>query len=636
MTKVHHQRVGEVPRLRVDEVGEALLVSVNGVHPATAAVARALPTEVGRICVVMTDPALAYHPELGHRLCRWVPVRFEAIRLIAPCAAVADHSGRIPAQELSELLETDVVAPVGELVAVPGGALYALPSTPGAADGQWLRYRPGRPPLNAGWRFPLPDWERALADFTDPGIPEITVDQIPSGLWLRRSHSPLGPVDPTDLAFAAQVEPDSVTLLVSRPGDPPLSATALRRVIEALPAGIRDRLVVTPYGDHPVVDGPLGAVASAAAGRTLRVRTGLPLHLAGRGQQVTAVGADGSPTWIPFAREVAWRPHGGGRILSWAAPAEQLLPAGPAQFMLNERWVVEVLEAGLWIREANRTEGASLIRRLPLESEHCTVVIGVGDEDQLPPPWRAVDRLLRRLSPDAFSRLRLAVPAAAGEWFAEATAKGLRRIQRGVAPLLLTSAGRLLTQHGGERGYPADTTVPGGTTNAAPTGTSRPPTDTRARRVRKPADEASYLLRYVDEIRRAQAWDEMPPGPAPAPVPPASPIHRMPPAAQPPSPASRVPAGQAAAGPPTAPPSPNRRQHDAGAPSVGGGHQREPRLPAPVDVPAASPVSVVVPVAVVAADRDAGVEPAAHPARRAAVTPMDAETTGRPNGEAQE
>ncbi|MBO4209041.1 hypothetical protein [Micromonospora echinofusca] len=634
MTKVHHQRIGEMPRLRVDEVGDALLVSVNGVHPATAAVARALPTEAGRICVVMTDPALAYHPELGHRLCRWVPVRYESVRLIAPCAAVADQSGRIPAQELSELLETDVVAPVGELVAVPGGTLYALPSTPGTADRRWLRYRPGRPPLNAGWRFPQPDWERALTEFTEPGIPEVTVEQIPSGLWIRRSHSPLGPVDPTDLAFAAQVEPDSVTLLVSRPGDPPLPATALRRVIEALPAGIRDQLVVTPYGDNPVADGPLGAVASAAAGRTLRVRAGLPLQLAGRGPQVTAIGADGSPAWIPFAREVAWRPHGGGRILSWTAPAEQLLPAGPAQFMLNERWVVEVLEAGLWIREANRSEGASVVRRLPLEAEHCTVVVGVGDEDQLPPPWRAVDRLLRRLAPDALARLRLAVPAAAGKWFAEATAKGLRRLPHGAPPLLLTSTGRLLAQDSGEHRAPVEPTAPGVSTTATPTTTSRQPADTSGRRVRKPVDEASYLLRYVDEIRRAQAWDEVPPAPAPAPAAPGSPTHRTSSAVPPSTPAPPGPPGQATAGAPTAPPAPHHRRHDEEAPSVPGEHRRKLDLPAPVDVPTAAPVSVVVPVAVVPADRDAGAEPTAHPARRATVAPPDGETTGRPNGEA--
>ncbi|MER7415948.1 hypothetical protein ABT346_04030 [Micromonospora peucetia] len=599
MIKPQRQGGGEVARLRVDEVGDALLVSVNGVHPATAAVTRGLPTETGRICVVMTDPALAYHPDLGYRLCRWVPARYEAVRLISPCAGMADQSGRIPAQHLCELIEADVVAPVGELVAVPGGTMYALTGGADGAEGQWLRYRPGRPPLGAGRRFPLPEWERDLADAADPGIPEITVEQIPAGLWVHRSHSPAGPVEPTDLAFAVPIQPDTVTLLVSRPGDPPLAAADLRRTIEAIPAALRERLVVTPYGDNPVADGALGATASAAANRTLRVRTGLALHLSGRGAQVTAVGMDGTPTWIPFAREIAWRPHGGGRILSWTAPTDQLLPAGPAQFMLNERWLVEVLEAGLWIREVNRTEGAAVIRRLPLEAEHCTVVIGVGDEDQAAPPWRAVDRLLHRLPGEALARLRLAVPAEAGQWFAEDMAKGLRRILRGVAPLVLSPAGRLLGPTGEE---------PGRRTSSAssePTEQLAAPARAGAAGVpgrRKPTsvDEISSLLNYVDQIRQAPAWDELPGEPGPSRSPVATP--------------TRPSHGRAAEG-------------NAQATSPTDGRQAVPRPPAPpvvVPVPQSAPVVVVAAsVAVAPSEREAGPAPTARPARRAAVSPVD-------------
>ncbi|WP_405095609.1 hypothetical protein [Micromonospora sp. NBC_01412] len=609
MIRGQRQGAGEVPRLRVDEVGDALLVSVNGVHPATAAVTRALPTETGRICVVMTDPALAYHPDLGYRLCRWVPTRYEAVRLISPCAGMADQSGRIPAQHLCELVEADVIAPVGELVAVPGGTLYALAGGADGTDGQWLRYRPGRPPLGAGRRFPLPEWERELADVADPSIPEVTVEQIPAGLWVRRSHSPAGPVEPTDLAFAVPVQPDTVTLLVSRPGDPPLPAADLRRTIEAIPAALRERLVVTPYGDTPVADGALGATASAAANRTLRVRTGLALHLSGRGAQVAAVGVDGAPTWIPFAREIAWRPHGGGRILSWTAPTDQLLPAGPAQFMLNERWLVEVLEAGLWIREVNRTEGAAVIRRLSLEAEHCTVVIGVGDEDQAAPPWRAVDRLLHRLPGEALARLRLAVPAAAGQWFAEDMTKGLRRTLRGLAPLVLTPAGRLLGPAGEEPGRRPSSA-------SEPTGQSAPPAGAVAagvpgRRKSTSVDEISSLLSYVDQIRQAPAWDELPGESGP----PRSPV----------APPARPSLGRAAEG-----------NAQATSPTDDGQAVLRPPAP-PVVVPQSAPVVVVAaPVAVAPSEREAGPEPAPRPARRAAASQVDGDADGMANEEAPE
>ncbi|MGW0434745.1 hypothetical protein ACWDV4_19690 [Micromonospora sp. NPDC003197] len=604
MTTVQHQRSTGPQRLRVDEVGDVLLVSVGGVHPATAAVARALPAEAGRISVVMPDADLAYHPDLVPRLCRWVPVRYESVRLVAPCAATADPSGRIPAQALCELLEADVVAPDGELIAVPGGALYVLPTGAARTDGQWWRYRPGRTPLVAGRRFPTPEWERDLADLPEPGIPEVTVEQIPAGLWVRRSRGRAGPVEPADLAYAIPIQSESVTMLVSRPGDAPLRATDLRRMIEVMPASLLERIVVTPYGDTPVADGELGAVASVAANRTLRVRTGLPIRLSGRGQQVAAIGADGMPTWTPFAREIAWRPHGGGRVLSWTAPAEQLLPAGSAQLMLNERWLVEIIEAGLWIREMNRTEGASTVRQLPLLAEHCTVVIGVGDEDQAQPPWRAIDRLLRRLPPEAQSRLRLAVPAAAGEALAEALVKGLRRILQGVSLLVLTGGGRLVgpgaaqaTDHSGQTVVdPAEHTSPTETRSSA-----------SSRRGRAAVDEVGRLLHYVDQIRRAPAWDELPTQRAAEPTQPAVELTKR-----------------------AAEPAPGRAE-SVPRPVEASAHRPEP-APSP-PVPVEVPVVVPVPVVVTSSDAEAGPEPAARPARGPATPPAEADPVGQPNEE---
>ena len=222
------------------------------------------------------------------------------------------------------------------------------------------------------------------------------MEEIPAGLWVRWPGDPARTPDPTDLGFAIPVQSTAMAMLVSRAGDPPLRTADLRRLVEAMPDSLRDRLVVIPYGDRPT-DGPVGAVVSLAANRTLRVRTGLPLRLAGRGSQVVAVDAAGEPTWTPFAREISWRPQGGARIHSWTPPADQLLPAGPAQYLLNERWIVEILEAGLWIREIDRTDGAALVRQLPLDAEHCTLVVGVAESQQTPPPWRAIERLVSRL-----------------------------------------------------------------------------------------------------------------------------------------------------------------------------------------------------------------------------------------------
>jgi len=496
-------------RLRVEEIGRSLLVSVNSVHIGCRSVAGALPADPGRVCVVMPDAAVAADPELAARLRDWVPMRYESVRLVAPRAAVASPgASQPPAQTLCDLLDAEVIAPDGELAAVPGGHLFVPAGPDGSARG-WWRFRPGRPPQLGGRRYPVPEWERALADFAETGVAELAIEEIPAGLWVHRTGGPAG--RPDDLAFAVTPQPDTVALLVSRPGDQPLRAADLRRVVAQTPERLRDRLVVIPYGDHPVADAPLGAVVSLALNRTLRVSTGLPLPLAGRGNQVTAVGADGEPAWTPFAREVSWRPHGGARILSWGTPADQLLPAGPAQFLLNDRWVVEVVEAGLWIHEIDRAEGASLIRQLPLEAEHCTVVIGVCDDAQRPPPWRAIRRLLRRLPEQAYSRLRLTVPAPAGEWFASAVTRGCRRLLRERPITVLTLSGAVLPWGAApaarRRVVRRERVEP---SRSQPVVPSRRPTAVAA----TPANDVSKLLDFVDQIRRTPAWDEMPAQPA--------------------------------------------------------------------------------------------------------------------------
>ena len=111
---------------------------------------------------------------------------------------------------------------------------------------------------------------------------------------------------------------------------------------------------------------------------------------------------------------------------------------------LNERWIVEILEAGLWIREIDRTDGAALVRQLPLDAEHCTLVVGVAESQQTPPPWRAIERLVSRLPRQAQERIRVAVPAAAGEWLASAAVHGCRRIMRGGPLAVITPGGQLV------------------------------------------------------------------------------------------------------------------------------------------------------------------------------------------------
>jgi hypothetical protein len=429
----------DVLRPHVRQVGNCLVVSFGWSAHKEKALARSLPAEEGRVAVVVGHLGPEVIPELAEELQRWVPFGWESVRLVAARAATANEDATPPAQELAEMLSVEVIAPDGRLLSVPGGALFVLRGRGQETLGSWWRFRPGRAPEMTGRRFPTPAWERELGTFTDPGIPDAVVEELPCGLWLHRPGEPR----PGDLAYALPINPAGMTVVVSHACDPPVPSSAVQRLIQALPEGLHDHLVLVPYGDEPVSGARLGTVASLAANQTLQVRNGMPLSIKGRGTQVVAVGQDGVPTWRPFVRDLAWRPHGGSRILNWVPPADNLLPAGEGQLLVTPRWLVEVTEAGLWVREHDRVDGASLVRQLPLRSKYCTVVVGVEGDNPSHPPWRAIVAMLRRLPADARRRLRLVLPYTSDDRIAQVARRSCHRLLRGRPLYVLTAAGRL-------------------------------------------------------------------------------------------------------------------------------------------------------------------------------------------------
>src|SRR5579859_1413830 len=241
--------------MRIDPVGRCLLVSVGRIRRSARRMARRLPAEPDRLAVVMPDADVTLMPELAYRLRRWVPGEWESVRLIAGEGAIGGADGRSGAQELADMLGVEVIAPDGNLVVLPDGTLFVRDERSRNGPGAWWRFRPGRTPEATGRRFPAPHWEADLGAFTDPAIPGVEVEQIPAGLWVHWPRRTRG----TDLAYAVPVRESSIALVVSRAGDPPLRAAAVRQLVQAIPDALRERLLVIPYGDEPVADVRLGA-----------------------------------------------------------------------------------------------------------------------------------------------------------------------------------------------------------------------------------------------------------------------------------------------------------------------------------------------------------------------------------------
>jgi hypothetical protein len=450
-------RVGDARHFRVEAAGECLLASVGDPDRGVRSVAGLLPREVDRVAVVMSAAHLHLLPELARNLSRLVPARWPAVRLVVANAALSRGGAAPPAQGLAEWLGVEVIAPAGELLWVPGGSLFVVGGAPSSASAptirrEWWSFRPRQRSVPMGRRFPEPEWERDVAAVVTAEFDDVVVDEIPAGLWLRRP----GPVEPTDLAFAIPAQPSSVTLLVSRPGQPPLPEATVRNVVGVVADAVRDRLVAVPYGDLPVTGEPLGAIVSTVTVRESRVSTGLPLDTPGEARCVVAVGADGVPTWRPFALEFNWHPHHGPQVCNWIAPSDRLLPLGPGQWALDDRWLIEVVAAGFWVRQVHSLAGASMIRQLPLDSQFCSVIVGGLDLNAGSPPLRGMVQFLRQLPPDAHSRLRVASALGASPEMTRALAKIRAKVGAGAA-WVLTDDGRLeraaeqIGQHGADR-----------------------------------------------------------------------------------------------------------------------------------------------------------------------------------------
>jgi hypothetical protein len=519
----------------LEPIEDGLLAAADGAAAIdeSAALARLLRRDPARLVVVVAGPAGPLVPDLARRLRPWVEQGWESIRLVASHAATA-AGGSPPGQELADRLSVEVVAPDGQLLAVPDGSLFVVNGTAAARPGAWLHFRPGRAPVPAGPRFPAPDWQPDLAGLALGGVDDIVVEQVPAGLW---AHRP-GVVELTDLAFAMPVEAHDVVLLVSRAGDRPLPATRLRSVVAALPGVVRERLVGVPYGAEPVAGARLGAVLAAAAGRSVRVRTGLTVQVDQRHRSVVAVDAGGVPTWRPLVHELAWSPDGTPpRVVRRADHVDDLFAVGLGQHALNERWLVELVEAGLWIRPLGRPLGAEVVRQLPLDARMCTVVVGAPGHSQVRPPWRAIGRLLRLLPDEVRSRLRLAVPADAGHRLAQAAARACRDELAGRPAYLIDSAGDLVplgsapsVPNSGAPDPPpdaprADAPRAGGPRGAGPivrAGRSRPD---------RSSQDAAGLVAYFSRLQADQessiGWEpaplaadgQVPPRRAPAPPP---------------------------------------------------------------------------------------------------------------------
>ncbi|TWG08525.1 hypothetical protein [Saccharopolyspora dendranthemae] len=329
-------------------------------------------------------------------------VGLPAIRLLSSRAGLAARGGSRPlALRLSEALGTEVVAPDGELLMLPGGELFSAGEQTG-----WVGFRPGRSKWHDGPRYPIPDWQDGLSTSlrTRPVDPRISVTPIPAGIWVRAAGQPPRPHG--DTGYQVPLSRNRLAIVVGAPGEPLPAPEALAAFVGGLPAPQRDTFGLIGYGPEPVSVRPLAQQLAELIGQPVHGCHAVPQYLPEGGQTWVVPDDSGQPSWLPFVLESTHQPGVPPTPRNWLPPVPGLTGAGTGTFWLQDGWLVDVLPAGLLVRPV-RVPVDPVASRLPVSPDAVNLVVSSAGGA---PPERvltAVERFVTDLPAEARERLRL-------------------------------------------------------------------------------------------------------------------------------------------------------------------------------------------------------------------------------------
>ncbi|MFJ8690486.1 hypothetical protein [Micromonospora wenchangensis] len=476
-----------------------------------------------------------------------LPRRRRGIRLVA-CGQRSDTAA-MAGQWLSERLNRTVIAPDGELVRGSAGALF-VHSKPGSG---WVRFRPGRPPAWDAKRYPTPLWDTAA---TERRASSSTgeIEPLPGGVWIHDVRTPEVVAEHRGRLVAdLPCQPDAMTVLLGCPGTEPLSLDDVVRFWRDLDPDNRLRTRFVQYGEVRMPQGEsFGQTLADQLGARVVCYPGVPIGAPGR-FEIRTVRADGVLGWPPFARELGYsprvHPHSLARrplLLSHRGPLRWTEEIAPRVYWYAPDAVVEVIEAGLWIRPADEPGNAERVRATPLDPEGITMIF-----DDTEPKRTA---RMRELATDLAARIDRAMGQPHALFPASVLVPGQR--PGGHAAATLTTASPPAPVAGAAPAPEAATEIPtvGITAVPGPIDLSPAPPAAPGIRVSTPAPASLP----VSAVLAVPAVRPAPPVPAATPAPETAPAPTaLPPPVTPPAPPAPVaPVAPVAPAAPVAPPAP--------------------------------------------------------------------------------
>ncbi|MFI6823166.1 hypothetical protein ACIBJE_19735 [Micromonospora sp. NPDC050187] len=304
-----------------------------------------------------------------------LPRRRRGIRLVA-CGERNDTAA-MAGQWLSERLNRTVIAPDGDLIRGAAGALF-VHSKPGSG---WVRFRPGKPPAWDSKRYPTPVWDSAA---TERRASSSTgeIEPLPGGVWIHDVRAPEVVAEHRGRLVAdLPCQSETMTVLLGCPGTEPLSLDDVVRFWRDLDPDSRLRARFVQYGEIRMPEGEsFGQTLADLLATKVVCYPGVPIGAPGK-FEIRTVRADGVLGWSPFALELGYspRPHPNSLarrplLLDHRGPLRWTEEIEPRVYWYAPDAVVEVIEAGLWVRPAEEPGNAERVRATPLDPEGITMI----------------------------------------------------------------------------------------------------------------------------------------------------------------------------------------------------------------------------------------------------------------------
>jgi len=344
-------------------VGNALVVHATGITAEARLLAMSLAVDP-EYDLVVADLPTDSPAGVWESLASAFPRGRRGVRLVL--ARQSSELGPLAGNWLSERLGRTVVAPVGVVSQAEDGSLF-VHSGPGSG---WVRFRRGRKPEWESKRFPRPSWDsRAVAELRQTGSGSVA-EPLPAGMWVR-PHGEDAWLNPSRarLSRALPCRSETLAVVLGGRGIPELALEDVGRFWATLPEDDRSRVRFVQYGPVSLPHGgTLGQALADLLDTEVVCYSGIPVGPA-KASEVFTLRSDGSHGWNTYAQQFIYQPQDAAppRLCGYRRPVAGLPEVAPGVYRCAPDAVLEVVQAGLWLRPPDEPAHAAAIRSAPAD-----------------------------------------------------------------------------------------------------------------------------------------------------------------------------------------------------------------------------------------------------------------------------